>query len=543
MSCLRPLTIINPTKRLVLDGGAPFEIQVPCGSCPNCRQSKHDEYYFRSWYEARSTFDNGGFVQAVTLTYRPSCLPHLSDFLEIPKGDSLDFPCFSRRDIRLFIMRLRERLARYGYDVRNNLGYFICTEYGTSQGHQHLPHMHCLFYVNFPIDALLFSRFVGAAWPFGITDTFPFKSARYVTHYTFGHKYTADAFAMQKKCMYVSKYVLKSSSFDKQIKRRVTALVGREYDLKGSALRDFIKNDGRSVYNSYLRLVNQFHRQCNHFGSALWKYNDIHEVLKSGMISIYDSHSIVRHIPLPMYYQRRLFYDMVKDFRGVRSWQLNDLGRTWLLNRKLDSVQLLARSFSDWFQNLRQYLPQPSELLSSADIENEYHSLNARVCELLDGRSWFDFACYVGIYKGRIKNIDETFRDFLDAPSVDGLETWACGLLPKFEECQKFCYNYTSKSDYELFGSRFLSFDFLGDSVVGVIPSLYKYHRKDNSMSLRDFISTYVINDSADPRFRGFDELYRIYCNVSSWRADSLTAASELRADLDTKFSNKQLHL
>ena len=186
MSCLHPLTVINPSKRISLNGGAPYQLQVPCGSCANCRHSKHDEYFFRAFYQGKSTFDKGGFMQAITLTYRPSCLPHLSDFLPIPKGDILDFPCFSRKDIRVFLVRLRERLYRLGYDCKDKLNYFIASEYGTSSVGTHRPHYHIIFYVTFAIDAFEFSRIVGQCWPFGISDTIPFKPRAYVLRYTFG---------------------------------------------------------------------------------------------------------------------------------------------------------------------------------------------------------------------------------------------------------------------------------------------------------------------------------------------------------------------
>ena len=68
MSGLSPLTIVNPAKRISLQGGAAFQIQVPCGFCAACRKSKHDEYYLRAFYEGKSCFDAGGFMQAVTLT-------------------------------------------------------------------------------------------------------------------------------------------------------------------------------------------------------------------------------------------------------------------------------------------------------------------------------------------------------------------------------------------------------------------------------------------------------------------------------------------
>lgn len=545
MACASPLSIVNPSKVLSLDGGTPFVLSVPCGKCSKCRQTAHDEYYFRSYYQALSTFHKGGFVQAVALTYRDSCLPHLSNFFNnISKDGSLDFPCFNRRDVRLFILRLREHLARLGYDVKGKFQYFLVSEYGSALGCTHRPHYHVLFYVLFDIDPLDFSRIVGKCWQLGISDTFPFKPASYVRHYTFGYKYCADTFAMQKKCMYVSKYVLKSSIFEKTLHKRIISIISRDYNLSGADLFNFLQYDGRSVYMQYYNQVKQFHRQSNGFGSCLFDFNNIDDVLKTGMISIRDSHCVVRHIPLPMYYRRRLFYDLTKDFRGVRTWQINDLGKYWLLNRRLDSVKRLSRTFSDWFQNLRSYMPSPSDLLTSSDVDAFYSRMVSRVMGLLGDRSWLDFATYISIYKGRIKSDDQIFREFLGSPSIDGLETWACNVIPDDPYKGKWLtYNYCTSKDYDLFGSRFVCSDWLGDLQVGILPNLKLRKRSDNTMLLRDFLKYYVIDDSSDPRFKGFDELYSIYCETSCWRSGSLIAAEELRAFLDDKFAQKAVHV
>lgn len=532
MSCLSPLTIINPTKRISLQGGAPFQIQVPCGTCAACRRSKHDEYYFRAFYEGKLTFDVGGFIQAVTLTYNDHCLPHLSDFIDdVSRGSSLDFPCFSRKDIRKFLVRLRSALTDAGYDIKGKLNYFIAAEYGTASTKTHRPHYHVLFYVRFFIDAFEFSRIVGRCWSFGLTDTVLFKPRSYVRYYTFGIKYTSDLCGLQKKAMYVSKYVQKSSSFSRSISKRISAVIGSRYNLSGSKLSWFINNEGKDIYRSLLNLVNQFHRQGNGFGSSFLIYNDINDVLSTGMIRIQDTQNVVRHICLPMYYKRILFYNCVKDFRGVRTWQLNDLGVNWKFNRTLDSVHRLSLRFSDWFDNLYQYLPAT---LPSSQKSELFFSLRSRVNYLLDGRSFDDFACYVGIYKGRIKSDDQRCREFLGTFKRENLDIWLCGILGIVDpENEKFSFSYTTPSDYSLFGSRFLCSEYLGDSQNGLVDNIYSLRDKSNSMRLQEFIKYYVINDSSDPLFKGFDELYSLYVETSSWHSDSLTAAEELRMSLE----------
>ena len=283
-------------------------------------------------------------------------------------------------------------------------------------------------------------------------------------------KYTADTFAMQKKANYVSKYVQKSSSFDKIIKSRVYALIAREYSLSRDAVRDFVRNDGKDIFRNYYDLVKQFHRQGNNFGAALFNYNSLDEILSSGMIKVQDSKMVVRHIGLPMYYKRRLFYDMVKDFRGVRTWKLNDLGRDWKLHRCLDGVNLLARHFGDWFNNLPSYFPPANDLYSFSDRLAHIDQTRSRIIDLLGSRSWFDFARYIAIYKGRVTSSDERFREFLGSPKADELDVWLFGFANDIEEINH-TFNYATRSDKELFGARFVCAEWLGDVQTGLVPN------------------------------------------------------------------------
>ncbi len=529
MACLSPLQIVNPTKVLSLDGGAPYLISVPCGHCAACRKTKHEEYYFRAYYQGLSTLNKGGFIHMHDLTYNNKSLPHISDYFDsVPRYSSIDFSCFCREDIRKFLLSVREILYRKGYDVKDNLNYFITSEYGDDKivnGHKHTqrPHYHVLWYVTFDINPLVFSRLVGSCWKHGLTDTARHKSKAYVQKYIFFPG--SDKMALSRSCNYVSKYVLKSSEFDKLINGRLYKLFEIETGLSGSALVDYIRTDGRELYRSYYRRVGLFHRQGNGFGSDFTVCNDMNEVLRTGMISIPDNKKVLKHIPMPMYFKRRLFYNQIKDFRGVRTWKLNDLGRDWFLNRALESTKLLANTFRDWFSNLSCYVRPLSkgEDFSSRDAHLVY--LRNRVVELLGERSWLDFATYIGIYKGRVNSDDGLNRVFLDSPSVDPFDTWLCGYLPDVDNAEHTTFSYTTRQDADSLGERLVCDYWLGSVVTGYSPDARKLISKGPSMSLQDFINLYIVNDKSDPRFKGFDELYSIYLETCAQHEEQLTYA------------------
>lgn len=104
----------------------PMYIQVPCGKCPICRNKKAKEWSFRAMCENATSETQPIFV---TLTYNNKHLPKSGIFKE---------------EIQLFMKRLRIKLDRL--NIKHNLRYFACGEYGTKSGR---PHYHMIIW-NFP---------------------------------------------------------------------------------------------------------------------------------------------------------------------------------------------------------------------------------------------------------------------------------------------------------------------------------------------------------------------------------------------------------
>lgn len=100
-------------------------ITVPCGHCIECLQQRSVEWSYRLAVEAKSHEKNC----FLTLTYNDDSLP-------------FDF-CVSRRELQLFVKRLRKEIAP------TRVRFFGCGEYGKKRGR---PHYHLVVFGWSPDD-------------------------------------------------------------------------------------------------------------------------------------------------------------------------------------------------------------------------------------------------------------------------------------------------------------------------------------------------------------------------------------------------------
>lgn len=159
--CLYPIRITVRPK-----GAEPFRQTVSCGNCLECLRQKSFEWAFRLLDEA-SQFKDNCFV---TLTYNNDNLPNPPDV--------------SRREIQLFVKRLRKRLSPL------KIRFFACGEYGSKFGR---PHYHLIIFNWFPSDAVLFdtrdklyrSKLLECCWTKGFSSVgkVSFDSALYCAKY------------------------------------------------------------------------------------------------------------------------------------------------------------------------------------------------------------------------------------------------------------------------------------------------------------------------------------------------------------------------
>ena len=530
--CLNPIKLHNPKKSISLNGGHLFEMEIPCGKCAECLERKKNDWYFRCYYEAKSTFDKGGYVLFDTLTYADPYLPHINDYLneEFQLPDEQNMSCFNVEHYRLFMVRLRRALTYRGFNIKDNLKYFLTSEYGTDERYTHRPHYHILFFVSDPsLDPLELSRMVNQCWQMGRTDGIDYHPIPYVMNHVFGYKYNCDRIHMQMVCNYVAKYVTKDSEFSKKVEKRVDdifeSFVGvnwRDDDLSG---------EGKRVYNELRKQCLQFNRQSHGFGEDFLKYNDMSEILKTGMIAMPDKKNIVKHTPLPTYYQRKLFYEIKKDAFGNKVWQLNDLGKDYKLNRAYETVDRLTTRFNDWLTMMSCF-----DYYHDSNDTQWYKRILERFTELNNGRDLRQFAQYLVFYKGRFKSPGELERESKGIFRVDDADEF---YRNSFNDSGDSIYYYGSSTDYKKFRESFLSNQVITDvkdnkdiemwrktSIIkqrycGYKPTVFD---KDESFSITDMLGSMrnvfefkrrmIINEKADDRFIYYDWMWSFYCEA-----------------------------
>lgn len=525
-------------------------MQIPCGECAECKKLLQTEYRFRAYYQVKRTFDLGGYVYFDTLTYAPEHLPHVSEFLHDVENTLDDYSCFRLDDYRKFLVRLRRRLTYYGFNVSDNLKYFLTSEYGTSETGTHRPHYHILFFVTDPtLDPFVLSHLVNECWQLGRTDGIDYQTADYVSNHIFRNG--CDQPHLLNVCNYVAKYVTKDSSFEKVVSGRIERCLEHIID---EAER---KSEKRKLRN----VMCQFHRQSKGFGEYGLTLNDIDDIMKTGMMSMPSSDSVVVHTPISPYFKRKLFYDLV-EINGKREWQLNELGKQFMKIRKTKAIDLMAHSLEDWFNNIQNFVDEDSEPLDDKDkldeaVDYSMFGIDRQKKSVVDeyrmyaqaflgDRTWKDFAEYLQLYKGRI------IPDIDDFPDKNTMLDYIINSYNKYDNSSNdsIVYNYGTAYDRMRFGQKFICNHFHGDSVEGydapfqswitirlnkgrklvsdynffvhrdhfykVNPKLKKY--RDLLLSLgivvsqKDFSRYYCIDENTYPKFRYFDRLYNIYC-------------------------------
>lgn len=109
-------------------------IQIPCGKCVGCRLRYSRQWADRCMLELQ--YHESSYF--VTLTYNDKELPPINDWYDEDSGESGQSCSLSKRDVQLFIKRLR---SNYKYD--NHLMYYCAGEYGAKSGR---PHYHLIIF-------------------------------------------------------------------------------------------------------------------------------------------------------------------------------------------------------------------------------------------------------------------------------------------------------------------------------------------------------------------------------------------------------------
>lgn len=97
----------------------------PCGRCPPCTSARSATWAFRLQQEDKIAISS----HFITLTY---------DNIHVPRTSS-GFNTLSKRDVQLFLKRLRKRCSKRGLSLR----YYLCGEYGSKNFR---PHYHAIIF-------------------------------------------------------------------------------------------------------------------------------------------------------------------------------------------------------------------------------------------------------------------------------------------------------------------------------------------------------------------------------------------------------------
>ena len=415
--CVSTIKIYTNRHCLDYDALHPIMVDVPCGRCYQCRQKNGLEWSTRAYYEAKSTFDNGGFVLFDTLTYSDDHLKRFEDLIPEAKMTAFaEYPTFNKDDLSPFFRRLRKDLENRGYPVKDKLRYLYSSEYG--DGEQYVdrngrlrkgsvrPHYHILFFVTFKINPVLLSRIVAANWRCGITDGVSpmcpscnvkkychrqclYKSPDYVLQNRVFQRFTLESL---NKILYVQKYISKESPYNRLYESRLYNLMNVVYGENWNQ-----SPSKRAIFNRWKRKFTCFHEQSQGFGfGCKVKKLDKEKFLENEPTFESDGEltlqmlkgDVVQKRTLPKFFRQVLLMDKVKCFGGSR-YQYLDSSRWYVCAQYRKLFQRLQEQFgaflsdtSQWYQN--------------------------RVNEILAGRSIDDFINYKLVYSNRLGNISDS---------------------------------------------------------------------------------------------------------------------------------------
>lgn len=371
---------------------------VPCGSCSECIAQQQQGYVLRMINEYENT---KGSTFYYTLTY---------DNENLPKFD--DVSCFSKRHITTFLKRLRK-------NIPVKLKYFISSEYGAKTKR---PHYHAIFYLDDTILSADFKRKVQKAWYYGIAYT------------GLNNGLVVDV----RPFSYVAKYCVKDSDC---------------FDYLDLVLDDDIIQD--YVCNENDLSLFPFHVQSNGLGKNLCESISDFDLIR-GYIVKNDINSLTQKYSLPLYVYRKCLYDTYKNKNGNISYVLNSRGlkliKSRLLYRANKLFEQIDSVYNDIYnsvitdddienydlQNLKQFLPSPSDLRLKSNFIKDYVHWECLYCN--NNQVPFKFSSFnddLDIYVDFLKNpVDYGFQ-WVESPYELTFFTYQ-NYLQDFQSCLKY---------------------------------------------------------------------------------------------------------
>lgn len=172
MNCLHPVKITlsddERKRRSSLPDTYPLSyrfasfVYVPCGKCEACLSRRKSDWFVRLYREVKDSES----CYFVTLTYDEDHLP--LEFINY-NGSFFSVPCVSKKDVQLFLKRLRKSISPF------KVRYFCVSEYGPTSFR---PHYHMILF-DFPLSLKnKLDEYVENAWGNGFVSISPINDAR-----------------------------------------------------------------------------------------------------------------------------------------------------------------------------------------------------------------------------------------------------------------------------------------------------------------------------------------------------------------------------
>lgn len=430
--CYRPLHIKSASQFFAA-------VDVPCGHCSECRESRRTDITIRAFYEYLECKDNllNGIscpVIFTTLTYSNENLPivEVGAPLYDDNGNLIVQPryvsCWNKDDIQKFLKKLRRQLE-YHYSIpRSAFTYLITCERGHDDVYKSdagyfrrgtsRPHYHIIFFLHsHNISEHLFYQLVTDCWTFGSVENLlvndsrtPHKAIEYVCKYV-----TKD----DTELLYSSDYPINRlfRGVDHNQKpfleeRLYPTKSSHDIELLSQPFNSMSKNFGKYFWHEvfvdcvdsvpseykavFYRNGKEFTRTYFYYELSVFDETTAIDKILGKSVTLPSSSNIVRNVSVPSYYYRKLT-DTPTQFR--RSNYIPQTGKHGgsgiVFNEDLATEQIFLDGTIVEFQYLKTDIHSHT-VKTEFGLNLDYFRRQARVSRLHDkivhvANSWNDF--------------------------------------------------------------------------------------------------------------------------------------------------------